>query len=61
MILERSLTSWCKENRHREMADNTLSKKMKDKGIEPGRKYVDWLYDGKGGQLNVYLDIKWRD
>ena len=57
----KKFASWCKENRHREMADNTLSKKMKDKGIEPGRKYVDWLYDGKGGQLNVYLDIKWRD
>jgi len=50
---------WCKENRHREMAENTLSKKMKLKGIEPGRKYAEWLYDGKGGQLNVYLDIKW--
>ncbi len=52
---------WCKENRHREMAENTLSKKLKEKGISGGRKYVDWLYDGKGGQINVYLDIKWKN
>ena len=57
----RKFGEWCKENRHREMADNTLSKSMKKKGIEAGRKYADWLFDGKGGQLNVYLDIKWKD
>jgi len=57
----RKFASWCKENRHREMADNTLSKNMKKKGIEAGRKYVDWLHEGKGGQLNVYLDIKWKE
>ncbi len=52
---------WCKENRHREMAENTLSKKLREKGIDAGRKYASWLFDGKGGQLNVYLDIKWKD
>jgi len=52
---------WCKENRHREMAENTLSKKLKDKGILSGRKFVQWMYEGKGGQLNVYLDIKWKN
>jgi len=57
----KKFASWCKENRHREMAENTLSKNMKKKSIEPGRKHVDWLFNGKGGQLNVYLDIKWKD
>jgi hypothetical protein len=57
----KKFASWCKENRHREMAENTISKKLKEKGIEVGRKYVNWLYDGKGGQLTVYLDIKWKD
>ncbi len=51
---------WCIENRHRKMAENTLGKKMKEKGIEAGRRYVDWLYDGKGGQLNVWQSIKWK-
>ncbi len=51
---------WCKENRHREMAENTLGKKMKEKGIETGQKYVDWLYDGKGGQMRVWLDLEWK-
>jgi len=51
---------WCKENRHREMAENTLGKKMKDKNIETGQKYVSWLFDGKGGQMRVWLDLQWK-
>jgi|TARA_R100000789_G_scaffold98428_2_gene102275 putative DNA primase/helicase len=53
--------AWCKENRHREMAENTLGKKMKEKGIEAGKKYMDWLFDGKGGQLKIWLGVKWKD
>jgi len=53
--------SWCKENRHREIAENTLGKKMKEKGIEASKKYVDWLYNGKGGQMKVWLDLKWKE
>jgi P4 family phage/plasmid primase-like protien len=52
---------WCKENRHREMAENTLGKKMKSKGIEAGKFYVNWLHDGRGGQMKVWLDRKWKD
>ena len=57
----KKFADWCIENRHRQMAENTLSKKLKEKSIESGRKYADWLYDGKGGQLNVYLGVKWKD
>jgi len=57
----KKFSEWCFEKRHRDMAESTLSKKLKEKGIEPGRKYVDWLYNGKGGQLNVYLNIKWKN
>jgi hypothetical protein len=52
---------WCVENRHRQMAENTISKKLKVKGIDAGRKYAQWLFDGKGGQLNVYLGVKWKE
>ena len=41
------------------MAENTLAKKMKEKGYEDSRKYVDWLYDGKGGQIRIWVGIKW--
>ena len=57
----KKFVSWCKENRHRELAENSVGKKMKEKGFEAGRKYVDWLYDGRGGQLNVWLDKKWKE
>ena len=52
---------WCKENRHRDMAENTLSKKLKEKGIIGGRKYSDWAFEGKGGQIRTYQDIKWKE
>jgi len=52
---------WCVENRHRKLAENTLGKKMKEKGIEAGKKYVSWLYDGKGGQMKVWLGINWKN
>ncbi len=51
---------WCKENRHRDMAENTLGKKMKGKNIEKGKKYASWLFDGKGGQMKVWLDLQWK-
>lgn len=51
---------WCVENRHRKMAENTLGKKMKEKGIETGQIYVNWLYDGKGGQMRIWTGIKWK-
>lgn len=56
----KKFVDWCIENRHRKMAENTLGRKMKEKGIEAGRKYVEWLYEGKGGQLNIWLSVKWR-
>ena len=57
----KKFSSWCKENRHREMADNTVGRAMKKLGMEEGKKYFNWLYDGKGGQLKVWMDIKWKD
>jgi len=53
--------AWCKENRHREMAENSVGKALKKLGIEAGRKYCDWLFEGKGGQMKIWNDIKWRE
>jgi len=52
---------WCEENRHRKLAENTLGKKMKEKNIDAGKVYVDWLYDGKGGQIRVWEGVKWKN
>lgn len=58
---KRKLDSWCKERGHRYMADNTLGKKMKEKEIETVRKTFEWLHDGKGGQLAVWDNIRWKE
>jgi len=38
---------------------NSVGLAMKKIGIESGKKYFDWLFDGKGGQLRVWLGLKW--
>jgi len=58
---KRKLDGWCKERGHRYMADNTLGKKMKEKEIESVKKSFDWLHDGKGGQLPVWDNIRWKE
>jgi len=57
----KKFAGWCKENRHREMAENSVGVSMKKLGVDSYRKYFDWLYDGKGGQLWCWSGIKWRD
>ena len=53
--------SWCEANRYRKIDDATLGKKMKERGIEKGRKHFSWVNEGKGGQLYCYFDIKWKN
>lgn len=56
----KKLIEWLKENRFRELAENTVGKKMKEKGYQDSKKYVDWLHDGKGGQMRIWNNIKWK-
>lgn len=53
--------SWCKENRHREMSETSVGIGMKKAGIEQKKKYFQWMYDGKGGQIRCWEGIKWKD
>lgn len=53
--------AWSKENRHRQMSETSLGLKMKEKGIESGKKHFQWLYDGKGGDARVWFGIKWKE
>jgi len=57
----KKFNSWCKENRHREMSEQSLGKKMKEIGIDTTKKYFDWLHDGNGGQLRCWMGSKWKD
>jgi len=57
----KKFNEWCKENRHRQMSETTLGVKMKEKGIESGKKHFDWLFEGKGGQARIWLGIRWKE
>jgi len=58
--LFKKLNQWLSENRYRNMSEETIGQKLKQKGIEKGRKYFDWMYDGKGGQAYVYYGLQWK-
>jgi len=57
----KKFSAWCKESRHREMAENSVGLAMKKMGINSERKYFSWLFDGKGGQLPCWVGLKWKD
>ena len=52
-------SAWCKENRHREMSEVSVGASMRKIGIESEKKYFNWLFDGKGGQLRCWVGLKW--
>ena len=52
---------WCKANRHREMTEMATSTYLKKLGWEQERKYFSWLFDGKGGQMRIWMGKKWKE
>ena len=56
----KKFSDWCIQERHRKMSENSLGKSMKKYGIESGRKYAEWLFDGKGGQMRIWVGVKWK-
>lgn len=54
-------SSWCDEKKHRKLAENTVGKKMRDKGYESVRRSFDWLNDGRGGRILIWEGIKWKE
>ena len=57
----KKFTSWCKEHRHRQMSETSVGIKVRAKGYESGKKYFNWLYDGKGGDVRVWHGVKWKE
>jgi len=53
--------SWSVENRHRKMSENSVGSSMKKLGFESAKKYFNWLFEGKGGQIRVWIGIKWKE
>ena len=53
--------AWCKERGHREMSDNSIGRQMKEMGYESEKKYFNWMYDGKGGQVRCWMGLGFKD
>ena len=67
-IFREKFTDWCKENRHRIMSDVTISKNMKDRGIETKQFVMYWVdkqFNSQGYETDKpkywgWVGIKWK-
>lgn len=57
----KKFTPWCKENRHRQMSEQSVGLKMRERGIESEKKYFNWFNDGKGGQIRCWIGVDWKE
>ena len=59
---EKRLNEWCKEKRFRQIAGNTIGKKMKEKEIENGRVMTEWYENDIQIKKQVYAwkGIGWK-
>jgi len=57
----KKLNSWAKENRHREMSENTLGVSMKRLGYDTSHREVSWVNNGQGGRVRVWNGLDWKD
>lgn len=59
---KKRLDDWCKENKFRMFADQTIGKFMKEKHIDNERHYVDWTEtDGTKKRYRAWMGVKWRE
>jgi len=58
---EKELNSWLIQNRYRKMTDKTIAKKMREKGVDDGRVYVDWCENDNliKKQIRAWIGIEW--
>lgn len=58
---EKELNHWLILNRHRKMSDKTISKNMREKGVEDGRVYVEWWENDRQTkkQVRAWIGVNW--
>lgn len=54
----KKLNQWCRENRHREISDVAIGKKMKEKEIRQELKSASFSVEGK--RFRAWVGIKWK-
>lgn len=58
---EKRLNGWCKENNFRTIAENTIGRKMKEKGISQEYLTSEWLVEGYHKRLRAWIGLSWND
>ena len=56
----KKFSAWCRENRHRELSETSIGKRLKEIGFEQERKYFNWMFDNKGGYARIWVGKKWK-
>lgn len=57
----KKFSAWCKENRHREMSETSVGIGLKKLGFEQERKYFNWMFEGKGGYMRIWVGKGWKN
>lgn len=61
---EQKLNEWCRENKFREIGNNTISKKMKERGVEEDRPYIQFYSKDEqrfvNKQVRSWRGLKWK-
>lgn len=57
---EKRLNEWLEEHRFRKMSEETVGKKMREKGIIQELRTSNWLTDGNYKRFRAWIGIKWK-
>ena len=59
---EKTLNEWLLENRHRKMSNRTITKNLREKGVDDGKVFVEFYNENKFDkkQIRAWLGIKWK-
>lgn len=57
----KKFSEWSKEHKFREMSEISISTLMTKLGYESEKRYFNWMFDGKGGQMRVWTGISWKE
>lgn len=56
---EKRLNEWCEENRFRKIGEIAIGRKMKQRGVEMGKRQAEWMEDATTKRLRCWEGIKW--
>ncbi len=58
--LERKFREWCVSNSHKPVSEVSLGMRMKERGIDKGKRTSEWLVEGERKRLRTWEGLVWK-